>query len=105
MKTKQLILSGLDISEDEYSFKAQFILSASGKSTSVDLEAMEHTADLMKLKDFFGLEEGVDEIKKLLMDMVMEKAHVNSTIVEGENYEENSKKKKVERRAGYLDIS
>ncbi|HEX2946572.1 MAG TPA: hypothetical protein VHT96_11530 [Clostridia bacterium] len=105
MKTKQLLLSGLDISEDEYSFKAQFILSASGRSTSVDLESIEQTAILEELKDFFELEEDTDEIKKLLMDMVVEKAHVNSTIVEGENYEENSKKKKVERRARYLDMS
>jgi len=105
MKTKQLLLSGLDISEDEYSFKAQFILSASGKSKSVDLESIDHTEVLRELKDYFELDEDTDEIEKLLMDMVMEKAHVNSTIVEGENYEENSKKKKVERRASYLDMS
>jgi hypothetical protein len=105
MKTKQLLLSGLDISEDEYSFKAQFILSASGKSTSVDLESVEQTAVLKELKNYFELEEDTDDIRRLLMDMVMEKAHVNSTIVEGENYEESSKKKKVERRTRYLDIS
>lgn len=105
MKTKQLLLSGLDISEDEYSFRAQFILSASEKSKSVDLESIEQTAVLNDLKNYFGLEEDTDDIRKLLMDMVMEKAHVNSTIVEGENYEENSKRKKVERRVRYLDMS
>lgn len=104
MTINHLLLSGLDISEDEYSFKAQFILSAPGKSKSVDLESIERTSALGELKEYFELEESIDEIRRKLMDMVMEKTHIDSTIVEGENYEENSKKKKVQKRAVNLDI-
>lgn len=86
MRMDQLILSGLDITEDEYHFKAQFILNAPGKYRSIDLEALEKDSLLDELKSFFELEESIVEIKSKLMDMVMEKARISSKIVEGENY-------------------
>jgi hypothetical protein len=39
------------------------------------------------------------------MDMVMEQAHIGSKIVEGENYDESAKTKKMERLARNLDMS
>jgi len=86
MKTRQLLLSGLDITEDNYSFKGQFILSGSGKTKHVDVEDLEHQSFLTNLKEYFGLEENTADIRNILMDMVVEKAHIGSKIVEGENY-------------------
>jgi hypothetical protein len=105
MRTNQLILSGLHITEDEYSYKGQFILSAQGKSRSVDMDDLEQSSFISELKKFFDLEEPVGEIRNILMDMVVDKAHIGSRIVEGENYEEASKKKKVERSARSLDMA
>ncbi len=105
MKTSQLLLSGLDITEDEYSFKAQFILSAAGKSKNVDIGDLDTDSDLEKLKTYFELEETPSEIKKQLMEMIMEKAHIGSTIIEGEDYEETIKRKHIERVAKSFDMA
>ncbi len=105
MKTSQLLLSSLDITEDGYSFKAQFILSSPEKSKNVDIDALESESSLEEIKTYFGLDESTSEIKNQLMDMIMEKAHIGSTIIEGEDYEETVKKKKVERLANSLDMA
>ena len=105
MKTLQLILSGLDITEDDYSFKAQFILNAQGKSKNVDIGDLDSDLILKEIKTYFDLEEAPVEIKKQLMDLVMEKAHIGSTIIEGENYEETTKIKRVERAAKSFDMA
>lgn len=105
MKTSQLLLSGLDITEDEYSYKAQFILNAPGKSKSYEIGDLESGKTLAEIKSFFSLDETPDEIGKLLMDMVMDKANIGSTIVEGENYGETINRKQVERAAKSFDLS
>lgn len=105
MRMDQLILSGLDITEDEYSFKAQFILNGPDKAKSVDLETLEQIPILKELKSYFELEESIDEIKDKLMDMVMEKANIYSKIIEGEDFEETINKKNLERMAKDFDLS
>jgi len=105
MRVEQLNLSNLHITEDEYHFKGQFVLSSSDKSRSVDLEDIEKNTYLEELKAYFELEEPIGEIRDKLMDKVMEKAHIGSKIVEGENYDESAKNKKMERLAKNLDMS
>ena len=105
MKTSQLLLSGLDITEDEYNFKAQFILNAPGKSKSFDIDDLDSDSKLDKIKTYFDLEESLSEIKKQLMEMIMEKANIGSTIIEGEDYEETIKIKRVERIAKSFDMA
>lgn len=105
MKTSQLLMSGLDITEDEYNFKAQFILNAPGKSKCFDIGDLDSDTLLDKIKTYFGLEESPYEIKNQLMEMVMEKANIGSTIIEGEDYEETIKRKRVERIAKSLDMA
>lgn len=105
MRTNQLIISGLHITEDEYSYKGQFILSANDKLRSVDMDDIEQSSYISELKNFFDLEEPVGDIRNILMDMIVEKAHISSKIVEGENYDESSKQKKVERGARSLDMA
>lgn len=105
MRTSQLLLSSLDITEDEYSYKAQFILNAPGKSKGYEISDLESIHSLVEIKSFFGLEEEPGEIGKALMDMIMEKANISSMIVEGENFDEAINKKHVERAARSFDLS
>jgi hypothetical protein len=105
MKTLQLLLSGLDITEDEYSYKAQFILNAPGKSRGYQIGDLDCNHTLSEIKTFFNLDEAPDEIGKMLMEMVMEKANIGTNIVEGENYGETANRKHVERAAKSFDLS
>lgn len=105
MRTSQLLLSGLDITEDEYNFKAQFILSTEGKTKTFEIGDLESTSMLIKIKSYFGLEESTDEIKKLLMEMIVKKAHIGSKIVEGEHYDEGTNKKRIDRTAKTFDMA
>jgi hypothetical protein len=84
MRTSELLLSILDITEDEYSYKGQFTLSTPEKAKSVDIFCLESGSALNELANFFNLDEDPSEIKRILMDMVMEKAYISSMIVEGE---------------------
>ena len=104
MKTSQLLLSGLDITEDAYSFEAQFILSTSDKSRSIDIGDLDSEARLKEVKDYFSLEESPTEIRTQLMELIMEKANISSTIIEGHDFEETVKSKRVERSAKNYDI-
>jgi len=105
MKTSQLLLSGLDITEDAYNFEAQFILSAPNKSKSVDIGDLESETKLKEIKDYFNLEESPSVIRNQLMELVMEKAKISSTIIEGKDYEETIKVKRVERSARSYDMA
>ncbi|NMA34781.1 MAG: hypothetical protein GX940_09595 [Clostridiaceae bacterium] len=92
MRTEQLLLSSLDITEDEYIFKGQFILSCSDKSKHVDMEKLEQQSFLEELKKYFDLEESTSEIRNKIIDMVVEKAQISSKIVDGRNFEEFASK-------------
>ena len=86
MRTSELLLSSLNITEDDYDYKGQFILSTSDKARSVDMAEIETEARLKDISDFFELEEDLEKIRQILMDMVMEKADICSFIVEGEAF-------------------
>jgi len=88
MRTDQLLMSGLDITEDNYIFKGQFILSSGDKSKHDDIEELENKSYLEELKEYFGLEESPSEIRNKLIDMVVEKARIGSKIREGKDLEE-----------------
>ena len=105
MKTSDLYLSVLDITEDEYNYKGQFLLNAPGKSKGYDINDLDSDEKLLELKKFFELEEPTDQIRNIIMEMIMEKAHVSSSIIEGENYNESVKSIHVDRLANSLDMS
>jgi len=88
MRTDQLLMSSLDITEDGYIFKGQFILSSGDKSRHVDIEELENQSYLEDLKKYFELEESPAEIRNILIDMVVEKAQIGSKIREGKNFGE-----------------
>ena len=105
MKTSELLLTILDITEDEYSFKAQFILKSGDKSKSMDIADLDSNEKLEQLRNYFGLEDSLTEISKQLMEKIMEKANISSKIVEGEKYEETSKHSRIERLSDSLDMA
>lgn len=86
MRTSDLLLSSLNITEDDYDYRGQFILSTADKVRSVDMAELETKAGLKDISDFFGLEEDLSTIRQVLMDMVMEKTDICSFIVEGESF-------------------
>lgn len=105
MKTSELLLSSLNITEDDYSYKGLFILSANSKSRQMDMSDLDNESKMAELKAFFSLDESIGEIRASLMDMIFDKAAISSVIIEGEDYEENAKRKKTERRASSLDLA
>ncbi len=105
MKTSELLLSSLNITEDDYSYKGLFILSSNSKSKQMDMSDLDHDSRMDDLKEYFGLDESSAEIKVILMDMIFDKANISSVINEGEDYEEKAKRKKTERRASSLDMA
>lgn len=105
MKTSELLLSSLNITEDDYNYKGLFILSFGEKSMQMDMSDLENESKMAELKAAFDLEESISEIENKLMDMVFDKAHISSVIKEGEDYEENAKRKKTEKRISSLDLA
>lgn len=99
MKTSDLLLSGLDITEDRYIYEGKFILSTPDKSKNVNIGDLDLESKLLELKTYFALDETPTEIRRQLMDMVMENANIVSKVIEGENYEERTKMKHVKKGA------
>lgn len=95
MRTSELLLSSLNITEDDYSYKGHFILSSPGHSESVDVCDLEDDRKVERLKNVFGLDESVDQIRDSLKEMVMDRALIASRITEGENYEDKAKRYKL----------
>lgn len=105
MTTAELLVSSVHITEDEYNYKGEFMLSGSDKTMNVDLSDMENTAKLQEIKTFFELDDASETIYKTIMEKVMDKAALSSRINEGENYNESSGRKSIEKAAGSLDMA
>lgn len=105
MKTADLLLTGLNITEDDYNYIGSFILAGNDKTLNVDMSDLESAEKLEELKKYFGLDEKAEEIRKILMELVVEKAAISSKFNEGENYSEDMRRKKTESTARSLDIS
>lgn len=105
MKALDLLVSSVQITEDEYSYKGLFILSGEDKSLNLDIVDLESEEKLAEIKKSFELQEENNEIKKVIMNKVYEKASLTSKLSEGENYEETSKQKSVEKGANSLDMA
>lgn len=105
MKTANLLVSSVNITEDDYQYKGLVTLSDSSRSMVVDVADLETEAGIEKLKAGFSLEESHEKIKGILMQKVIEKAGISSRNIEGENYNEASRTQALERSAGSLDMA
>jgi len=86
MKSKDILLSGLCITEDEYHYKGQFILTYGANSISVDVTEFQTDSKVSQIKKVFDLEEPFEEIRSIIMSKIIEKSAISSRNVEGENY-------------------
>lgn len=86
MKIENLLISGVHITEDDYNYTGQFILNGNDKSMTVRVEDLNESDKLLKIKEAFGLEEDVKDIRHHLLDCVIEKSGISSINVEGEDY-------------------
>lgn len=78
MRTSDLLLSGLNITEDDYSYKGLCILSSGEKWVHFDISGLDDKLQMEELKEFFDIEDNIEDIRKILMDMIMEKAIISS---------------------------
>ncbi|HHW47709.1 MAG TPA: hypothetical protein GXX14_03715 [Clostridiaceae bacterium] len=105
MKTSDLLLSNLNITEDGYVYKGTFFLSNGEKTIEVDVADLQHNSKIVELKNFFNLEETDEKIRNTIIDMIIEKSSISSRISEGENYDEaKARRKRMERLASSLDF-
>jgi len=86
MKISDLLISGVDITEDNYHYIGQFILSSKNKSINLDLAELNGEEAINLIKETFDLEESNDEIRQSLIDRLVIKAGISSKDVQGENY-------------------
>lgn len=105
MKTNELLLSSLHITEDDYNYKGLFFLSRNDVSVKVDLADVQDHLKIKELKNTFKLEEDIEDIQKNLIEMLVEKAHISCRITEGENYEEKAVRHLREKVIKSLDIA
>ncbi|NSW92585.1 MAG: hypothetical protein HPY74_18345 [Firmicutes bacterium] len=86
MKVSDLLISSLNITEDDYYYKGQFILNSHDKSLHVDVAELDDENTLSYIKNYFDIEQSIAEIRKDLIIRLVKKAGISSRIVEGENY-------------------
>lgn len=105
MFCKDLKVVNLNITEDNYEYKALFRLCSEEACMDVDLAALSEDAVVTEIKKIFTLEEGSDEIRKVLTEKVMEASNLESRIKEGETYGNDAKDGKIRRDIDSLSIS
>ena len=86
MKVENLLISGVHITEDDYNYTGQFILSGNDKSMNVKVEDLNESDKLLGIKSMFDLEENTEDIRHHLLDCLIEKSGIPSKNVEGEDY-------------------
>jgi len=92
MRTTELLLSSLNITEDEYNYEGLFFLSVGNISMKVDMTDFQNHSKIEEIKDYFNLDDTNEEVRKILMDKIMEKVIISSRNNEGENYNETVKR-------------
>lgn len=105
MKSNDLLVSNLNISEDEYSYKGLFTLSGEGISMAVDLSELDENVTINEIINKFSLQESKEEIRKIIMDKVMVQAAVSTQIKEGIDFQVEKRKKKIDKSANSLDMA
>jgi len=104
MLCKDLKVVSLNITEDHYEFKALFRLCTDGRCIDVDLAQLSSDERLFdEIKREFEIEESIEEIKKVIMEKVMEASTLESKIVEGHECCEEKETEKIDRVLGSLN--
>lgn len=105
MKCKDLKVVNLNITEDNYEYKALFRLCTDSACMDVDLDGFEKVETLEEIKKTFSIDEGIDEIKSIIMEKVMEASKAESKISEGKDCCKDVDDKKIKRSIDSLNMS
>ncbi len=105
MKCNELKVVNLNISEDNYEYKALFRLCTDNVCMDVDLEKLSEDVLLEEVKRSFSIDESIDQIKDIIMQKVMEASKLESKVSEGENCCKEIKDKKIQRNIDSLSMS
>ncbi|MDQ2086838.1 hypothetical protein RBH29_10415 [Herbivorax sp. ANBcel31] len=105
MKCKDLKVVNLNITEDNYEYKALFRLCTEEKCMDIDLSQISESKILKEIKDTFELEDEQDEIKDIIMEKVMKASKIESRTTEGKDCCKNKADEKTERDIDALSTS
>ena len=99
MKSEQLKVLTLNISEDNYDYRALFRLCTDTAYMEVDLTELSLNIKVEEIKAKFELDEQIDEIRDIIIKMVIAVSDVKSNVTEGENYSKHENKETSKQRA------
>lgn len=85
MKCIDLKVVNLNITEDNYVYKALFRLCTSDRCLDIDYENL-NSDILQKIKEEFEIGDSLEQIKKIIDDKVLEATKIESRIVDGKDY-------------------
>jgi hypothetical protein len=92
MKAIDLNVSNVSISEEAYNSDNSFTLSDSTQqSLSMNVMDLEDEKNLIKIKEFFSIENQISEIRAVVIAKISELASIGVVINEGETYQEELK--------------
>lgn len=99
MKIEQLKVLSLNISEDNYDYRALFRLCTDTVCMDVDLTDLSLNKKVEEIKAKFELDEQIEEIRDIIIKKVIAVSDVKSNVTEGENYSEHENKETSKQRA------
>ncbi|MDP4091987.1 MAG: hypothetical protein Q8920_01350 [Bacillota bacterium] len=105
MLCKDLKVVNLNITEDNYEYKALFRLCTENVCMDVDLGQLENGEILQEIKKSFSIEDSLEETKNIIIEKIMEASKLESRISEGEDCCGNVEDKAVGRSIDSLSMS
>lgn len=105
MKSEDLKVVNLNITEDNYEYKGLFRLCTDENCMDVDLENLSKNEFLEEIKNTFLIEESIEEIKEIINKKVMGATKLESKISQGEGCCGHVKDKKAQRAVDSLSSS
>ena len=87
MLSKDLKVRTLDITEDNYEFKALFRLCSGDACLDIDLEELSEKSQIEEIKRAFSIHEEDQIVVDTIMEKIMEASSLESRISEGKNLE------------------
>lgn len=105
MQCKDLKVVNLNITEDNYEYKALFRLCKEDVCMDLDVSTLSEDSTIMEIKNTFEVEEDVDAIRKVINEKIMEASQLESRIKEGKDYGNDSGDNKQQRDIDSLNMA
>lgn len=105
MFCKDLKVVNLNITEDNYEYKALFRLCSEDLCMDVDMADLSEASTIAEIKNNFGLEDDDDEIREIITGKIMEASTLESRIKEGKEAVDGAVDKKLQKGIDALSTS